>query len=98
VKPRGADTRQNVEGLYDRYADELHRYALMLLADYDAAKDVVQQVFVKLLNKSRSTVSIERPAPYLRRAVRNECYRICSQRLTDQRKTAAAANKAMLGG
>ena len=41
------DVKAEVEKAYDKYADELYKYALMILADHGAAEDAVQQVFVK---------------------------------------------------
>jgi RNA polymerase sigma-70 factor, ECF subfamily len=57
---------------YDRYADTLYRYAVMILADCDEAADAVHRVFVGLLGRRRADV--EQLAHYLRRATRNECY------------------------
>jgi RNA polymerase sigma-70 factor (ECF subfamily) len=58
--------------LYDRHADSLYRYAVMILADSAAASDVVQQVFLGIAGKPAGHVRAEER--YLRRAVRNECY------------------------
>ena len=57
--------------LYDELGAGLYRYAVMLLADADAAEDAIQQVFAALL---RHQGSIDNETHYLRRAVRNECY------------------------
>ena len=57
--------------LYDELGAGLYRYAVMLLADAEAAEDAIQQVFAALL---RHQGSIDNEAHYLRRAVRNECY------------------------
>lgn len=65
------DERSLVGRLYDTYGTSLYRYAVLLLADGDAAEDVVQQVFATLL---QGKPRWEDEASYLRRAVRNECY------------------------
>jgi RNA polymerase sigma-70 factor (ECF subfamily) len=70
-RPRGGGPGDRIGELYDRFAADLYRYALMILADPAAAGDAVQQVFVALLGLERSIDSDER---YLRRAMRNECY------------------------
>ena len=57
--------------LYDEPGVGLYRYALMLLADRDAAEDAIHQVFATLL---RNNGPIDNEVHYLRRAVRNECY------------------------
>ena len=58
--------------LYDSFGAQLFRYALMLLGQREAAEDVIQQVFVALLD--RSTGHVMDPQGYLRAAVRNACY------------------------
>jgi RNA polymerase sigma-70 factor (ECF subfamily) len=58
--------------LYDSFGAPLFRYALMLLGRREPAEDVIQQVFVALLD--RGTVQIADPQAYLRTAVRNACY------------------------
>jgi RNA polymerase sigma-70 factor, ECF subfamily len=58
--------------LYDRYGDALYRYAVMILTDSAAASDAVQQVFLQIAG--RPALHIRSATPYLRRAVRNECY------------------------
>lgn len=70
------DVKAEVEKAYDKYADELYKYALMILADHGAAEDAVQQVFVKMMKMGNSILQIESHDDYLRKAVRNECYDI----------------------
>src|SRR5438046_2033592 len=70
-----------IAGLYDRLGASLYRYALMILADPSAAADVVQQVFVALIQ--RRDVAIASDDRYLRRAVRNECYSTLRRRRHD---------------
>ena len=60
--------------LYDSFGASLYRYALMILANREAAEDVLQQVFVALLD--RGARHIENEEHYLRRAVRNGCYSV----------------------
>lgn len=76
--------------LYDRFAGALYRYAVMVLADPDAAADVVQQVFASMLRQRREIAQAEH---YLRRAVRNECYSVLRRRPRD---TAAIAPSPLL--
>ncbi|MGH9372589.1 MAG: RNA polymerase sigma factor, partial [Vicinamibacterales bacterium] len=56
----------------------LYRYALMILAERQAAEDAIQQVFAGLLGGRRGP--IDDPERYLRRAVRNACYSALRQR------------------
>ncbi len=69
------DPREFLGAAYDRYAESLYRYALMLLADASAAEDVVHQAFVKLARMGRGADRIGSCGDYLRAAVRNECWR-----------------------
>lgn len=71
ARGRDEDSSEQIGRAYDRYASGLYRYAVMILADPDGAADVIQQVFVALLNRRITDIAdLER---YLRRAVRNEC-------------------------
>jgi RNA polymerase sigma-70 factor (ECF subfamily) len=51
----------------------------MLLADPAAAEDAVQQVFTSVL-RSGASARLEADEPYLRRAIRNECYSMLRRR------------------
>ena len=69
-----ASTEQSEDAarLYDSFGARLFRYALMLLGQREAAEDVIQQVFVALLDRGMRHVTD--PQAYLRAAVRNACY------------------------
>jgi RNA polymerase sigma-70 factor (ECF subfamily) len=82
-RPHG--TREWLGALYDRHAARLYRYAVMILADRDAAGDAVQQVFTRLVDR-RDRPEIE--ASYLRRAIRNECFSM----LRDRRRRPQASD------
>ena len=82
-RPHG--TREWLGALYDRHAAGLYRYAVIILADRDAAGDAVQQVFTRLVDR-RDRPEIE--AHYLRRAIRNECFSM----LRDRRRKPQAAD------
>lgn len=81
---RTEDKRIKLGAIYDKYADRLYRHALMILFDPSAAEDAVQQVFVKLLNRKEKAGAIESYETYLRRAVRNECFRIIKKQQVDR--------------
>jgi RNA polymerase sigma-70 factor (ECF subfamily) len=60
------------ELLVKEYSDSLYQFALRNLKDSQAAKDIVQDVFVKIWN-NRKTISIKSHVkPYLFRMVRNK--------------------------
>lgn len=61
----------DIEHLYDRYGASMYRYALVLLANPGAAEDVVQSMFLTLLQRRHEILN---ESHYLRRAVRNECF------------------------
>lgn len=77
---RRDQARQHLAAAYDACADELFRYAVMLLADPVLAEDVVHQASAKLAGRNQRLGQIEEMRAYLRRAVRNECYRLVAER------------------
>ena len=46
---RTSGPREFVAAAYDRFADGLYRYAVMILADRADAEDAVQQAFAKVV-------------------------------------------------
>ena len=59
--------REWLGALYDRRAAGLYRYAVMILADTEAAADAVQQVFTRLVDPRLDRPEVE--AHYLRPAL-----------------------------
>jgi RNA polymerase sigma-70 factor, ECF subfamily len=73
--PAGGSGKTNpLAELYDRCAEELYRYALMILADPAGAEDAVHQAFFKLVRSAGRVPVIREAQAYLRIAVRNECF------------------------
>jgi len=60
---------------YDAYADRLHRYLLVSLRSADDASDVLQNVFVRLVQYRKRIVDIENLTTYLFRMAHNEADR-----------------------
>src|SRR5688572_8791212 len=81
--------REALAALYDRHADGLYRYALMILADPAEAQDAVQQTFTKLFDRRGTEIQSE--ADYLRTCVRNECFSALRRRRRDRGEKDAAA-------
>ncbi|UCD48815.1 MAG: sigma-70 family RNA polymerase sigma factor [Phycisphaerales bacterium] len=65
---------------YDAHAESLYRYALMIVADPEAAEDAVHQASAKLVERESAATRIDCLAVYLRTTVRNECYRVPGRR------------------
>ncbi|MHC4676065.1 MAG: RNA polymerase sigma factor, partial [Planctomycetota bacterium] len=74
------EPRELLAAVYDAYSGNLYRYALMLLVDHGAAEDALHEAFAKLAGMGRRMGKIHSYQGYLRRAVRNECYRIIQRR------------------
>ncbi|MBN2590138.1 MAG: sigma-70 family RNA polymerase sigma factor [Sedimentisphaerales bacterium] len=68
-----------IESAYNDYANELYKYALVILTDSEDANDAIQQVFIEILRKKKY-LSIQSYKQYLLVAVRNKCYDIIKKR------------------
>ena len=77
--------------LYEQYGPRLYRYALVILADSEAAEDVLQEAFCQLAVALRRRSGVA-TLPYLNTIVRNECY----SRLRKRRRTAVVPVGPML--
>ncbi|TDO19600.1 RNA polymerase sigma-70 factor [Pedobacter duraquae] len=64
---------QNFEEVYLEHYAALHRYAYAILYEDDMADELVQQVFVKILEKKQSFQIHVSVKAYLYRSVHNEC-------------------------
>ncbi|HYH14232.1 MAG TPA: RNA polymerase sigma-70 factor [Flavisolibacter sp.] len=58
---------------FHTHFEALHRYAFTLLKDSEDAKDIVQQVYIKLWEKSQDLEVQQSVKSYLYRAVYNQC-------------------------
>lgn len=78
---RGFETPAGkIEKSYEKYGSELYKFAVILLADVEAAEDVVQQVFTKILKLGKKVLEIDDLNSYLRKAVRNQCYEVIKKK------------------
>lgn len=64
---------ENIEILFRTHFDALHRYAFSILKDTEVAKDMVQAVFLKLLEKKELIHFAQSAKSYLFKSVYNEC-------------------------
>jgi RNA polymerase sigma-70 factor (family 1) len=73
------------EILYRRYFPRLKAFSAQILADDELAKDIVQEVFIKVWEKRAVILDIAIEA-YLFRLVRNKCYNhLRDQKIIDNR-------------
>ena len=77
------DSRDLLAEAYDLYGKALYGYALMILANPPAAEDAVQQAFVRFAAMGDRTRDVKQWKSYLRKVVRNECYRMLRLRRLD---------------
>ena len=68
----GTDDSAWLGALYDAHAAGVYGYVHAILADRAEAEDVVQEVFLRALSRSRWWFGLRNPAGYLYRAARNE--------------------------
>ncbi|MGC6432382.1 MAG: RNA polymerase sigma factor [Jejuia sp.] len=60
--------------LFDMYWDSMFLQAMHIVADENVAKDIIQDIWIKLWQKRTST-KIENFDAYVSRAVKNSCYK-----------------------
>ncbi|MDL2296834.1 sigma-70 family RNA polymerase sigma factor [Bacteroidales bacterium OttesenSCG-928-B11] len=54
-------------------SDQLYRFALSILKDSENAKDCVQDLFVKMIEKDRRWEEMDNPKSFLMFVLRNQC-------------------------
>ena len=69
-----------VDRLYRRHADEVLRYALMVMRSRPDAEDIVQTVFVRALRAIERGERVRTPRNWLIKIAHNECRRMLSNR------------------
>lgn len=67
----GAGNSAALGVLYGRYSGLLMLHAMDVLEDEEAARDVIQEVFINLWNRRESLQAVAHVKPYLYAAVRN---------------------------
>jgi RNA polymerase sigma-70 factor (ECF subfamily) len=71
--------------LYDATADRLHHYLTARLVSRDAASDVLQTAFLRVVKSRRRFRSVENPVAYLFQIARNEAMRWAKRRRGNDR-------------
>lgn len=69
-----------VDRLYRRHADEVFRYALMVMRSRPDAEDITQTVFVRALRAIERGEKVRTPRNWLIKIAHNECRRLLSSR------------------
>src|SRR5438477_13204021 len=72
--------------LYDACADRCHHYLVALLGSRDAADEVLQETFLRLVRKRRSLAGVRNLAAYVFIVARNEALRFAGRRTRNQRR------------
>lgn len=65
---------------YERYGTELYRFAFSIPRDREAAEDVMQDAFLKAMQRLDGACPVERVRAWLYRVARNECYDLLRKR------------------
>ena len=73
------DRERHIEGLFRQHYSAMHRLAYLLLHDDDDSKDVVHDVFAKLLVE-QTELREATVLPYLLSCVRNQCLNVMRDR------------------
>lgn len=83
-----ADDTQAFEQVFHQYYAVLGRFAMTYLSDPEEARDLVQQVFVKVWEQREKLPADLQLRPYLYTAVRNACYNALEHKKVRQRHQA----------
>jgi RNA polymerase sigma-70 factor (ECF subfamily) len=77
--------------LYDLCADRCHHYLTAFLGSRDAADEVLQETFVRLVRNRARLAAIDNPVAYVFAVARNEALRHADCRARDKRRHAPLA-------
>ena len=74
------DARSEVDRLYRKHADEVLRYAMLVLRSQPDAEDVLQATFMRALRAISRGERVQKPRNWLIKIAHNECRRALSVR------------------
>ena len=83
-----------VELIWDRYAGDLFAYLQVFLCSKHDAEDVLQTVFVRIIQKRHKLAKARRLDAYIYRMTRNEAFRLIGRR--KKGRTIEAVNESLL--
>jgi RNA polymerase sigma-70 factor (ECF subfamily) len=78
-----------VELMWDRYANDLFAYLLVVLCSRHDAEDVLQTVFLRIVRKRHRLAKARRPDAYVYKIARNEAFSFISRRKRERKVKAA---------
>lgn len=81
----GKGDKDAFAALYGKYAGQCANFALMLLKDKDAARDITHDVFVRIWNQRERIACVTSFPSYLYRMMRNEVLLYCGRTQIDRR-------------
>jgi len=82
--------------LYDVCADRLHHYLAVRMGSYDAARDVLQDTFVRLVRSRRRFAGVENPVAYTFAVARNEARRAAGRGAREKHRPTATADELLV--
>ncbi|MBS1632845.1 MAG: RNA polymerase sigma-70 factor [Bacteroidetes bacterium] len=68
------EIRKEFEVVFKQYYQKLCSYAFTFIKDKESCEDLVQEIFIKIWEKEKMELGVEKIKFYLFTAVRNNCY------------------------
>src|SRR5580704_825569 len=72
--------------LYDKCGDRCHHYLTVFLGSRDAADEVLQETFIRVVRRRGKLASVDNPSAYVFAVARNEGLRYAERRARDQQR------------
>ena len=79
------NAKEAIRSLYERYADDVYRFALLTLGDSTTAKDVVQEVFLRAFRSWESFRQNSSSRTWLMSIARNYMYSELRKKRTERK-------------
>jgi RNA polymerase sigma-70 factor, ECF subfamily len=86
------DRRQVFNDLYMQFERRVYAYCLYVIGDRDQAKDVFQEVFVKVFKSLHTVQDLEKVSHWLFRIARNECINLLKHNQRVDRRSVRIEN------
>ncbi len=86
------ERRQVFNELYMQYERRVYAYCLFVIGDKDQAKDVFQEIFVKVFKSLHTVQELDKASHWLFRITRNECINAMKFNQRSDRRTVRIEN------